>query len=61
MALLVLLLPSKPQECLCLMDPALLELHEGGGIANEFVGPAPEHASDKILVFGGQREAEYLW
>lgn len=35
------------------MDPALLELHEGGGIANEFVGPAPEHASDKILVFGG--------
>ena len=43
------------------MDPALLELHEGGGIANEFLVRAPEDASNQIFVLGGQRKAEYGW
>jgi hypothetical protein len=60
-SLLVLLLPSKPEECLRLVDPALLELEEGGGIVNELVVGAPEDASNQILVLSGQREAEYRW
>jgi|SoimicMinimDraft_2_1059730.scaffolds.fasta_scaffold32541_1 hypothetical protein len=43
------------------MDPALLELHEGGDIADEFLVRAPEDASNQIFVLGGQREAEYRW
>jgi hypothetical protein len=43
------------------MDPALLELHEGGDIADEFLVRAPEDASNQISVLGGQREAEYRW
>ena len=49
---------SEAQQCLCLLDPALLELHEGGGIANEFLVRAPEDAYDQIFVVAGQREAE---
>jgi hypothetical protein len=38
-----------------LLDPALLELHEGGCIANEFLARAPEDAYDQILVVGVTR------
>jgi hypothetical protein len=41
---LVSCFPSKPQECLCLMNPALLELEEGGDVVNELVVGAPEDA-----------------
>ena len=52
---------SQAQQCLCLMDPALLELEEGGDIAHEFLVRAPEDASNQIFVLGSQREAEYGW
>jgi hypothetical protein len=38
-----------------LLDAALLKLHEGGGIANEFLVRAPEDAYDQILVVGVTR------
>jgi hypothetical protein len=49
---------SEAHQRLCLTDPALLELEEGGDIANEFLVRTPEDASNQIFVVAGQREAE---
>jgi Polyketide cyclase / dehydrase and lipid transport len=52
---------SEAEQCLCLVDSALLEPEEGSSICSEFVVGAAPDAVDQIAMLGSQREPEYRW